>query len=51
MMTKFLLEAAINYGLPIETDETRQNEKDETKKTPTKAATAASASTMDIDKE
>jgi type IV pilus assembly protein PilN len=53
MMTKFLLEAAINYGLPVETankeetDETPQSKKDVTKKTPTQAATAASASTTD----
>ncbi|MGE0680982.1 MAG: PilN domain-containing protein [Candidatus Binatia bacterium] len=52
MMTKFLLEAAINYGLPVETanneeGEASQSKKGVTKKTPTQAATAASASTPD----
>jgi type IV pilus assembly protein PilN len=53
MMTKFLLEVAINYGLPIETaskeetDETPQSKKDVTPKTPARATTAASASTTE----
>ena len=47
MMTKFLIEAKANYGLPVETaqvEETQQNKKGVEKKSPAKAAAAASAS-------
>lgn len=52
MMTKFLLEVAINYGLPVEIasneeNETSQGKKGVTKTIPTQAATAASATTPD----
>jgi len=53
MMTKFLIEAVINYGLPIETasseetDEKSQDKKGVAKKPPAKAAAAASATSKE----